>query len=238
MVVCECSTSTSQENRLVAVGGGVPSISTMPLRIPKRRTCSLVLERTTKAPVWPGSKACTGVLMWCMLLTVTGLNLPWLFGPIISTWLSNTTPRIRVPATTSPTPGTLKYWSMRNSGGSASSCAHLRLAGIKLKNCRSSGSPVPSTDEMVKMGVIADLPNPDAATTKSSRVRTAYGCLRAPGSFSSLSSCLMVSFITGSGHKSTLVITTKRGTLSAMAMPTCSLVIRVTPWLAPTTTIT
>ena len=39
---------------------------------------------------------------------------------------------------------------------------------------------------------------------------------RAPGS---LSSRLIVSFITGSGQRSTLVMTTKSGTLSAIAMP-------------------
>ena len=97
---------------------------------------------------------------------------------------------------------------------------------------------MPSTDEMVKTGVMADLPKPRTACIRSSTVRTAYGCFFAPGSLRRRSSCLIVSFITGSGQRSTFVTTTKSGTLSAIAMPTCSLVIRVTPWLAPMTTMT
>ena len=88
---------------------------------------------------------------------------------------------------------------------------------------------MPSTDEMVNTGVTADLPKLRTATISSSVERTAYGCLRAPGSLSRRESCFIVSFMTGSGHRSTLVTTTKRGTFSAMAMPTCSLVIRVMP---------
>ena len=84
----------------------------------------------------------------------------------------------------------------------------------------------------------ADLPKPFAATMSSSFDLTTYGCLRAPGSLRRRCSCFIVSRITGSGQRSTFVTTTKSGTLSAIAMPTCSLVMRVTPWLAPTTTIT
>ena len=84
----------------------------------------------------------------------------------------------------------------------------------------------------------ADLPKPLAATMSSSFDLTTYGCLRAPGSLRRRCSCFIVSRITGSGQRSTFVTTTKSGTLSAIAMPTCSFVIRVMPWLAPTTTIT
>ena len=114
-----------------------------------------------------------------------------------SSWFTVTRPERSVPATTSPTPATLKNWSMRNSVGSSScgvpnsmrqlskgrkrvtfvdsrACdAHERRDGIRLKNWRSSGTLVPSTDEMLNTGVIADLPNPRTASMRSSVVRTA-----------------------------------------------------------------
>ena len=86
-------------------------------------------RRTTNAPVWPGSSAGTGPAAWWMDLIVTLLNLPWLFGPAGSSWLTCTAPERSVPATTRPTPGTLKYgrsgtrWSCPappTRGGSAS----------------------------------------------------------------------------------------------------------------------
>ena len=47
---------------------------------------------------------------------------------------------------------------MRNSVGSASRVSHDLLEGIRLKNWRSSGKLVPSTDEMVSTGQMFDLP--------------------------------------------------------------------------------
>ena len=116
---------------------------------------------------------------------------------------------------------------------------------------------------MVKIGATAERPNERTAIMSSSSERMTYGCFFAPGSLSMRTSCFIVSFMTGSGQRSTcrpptgawsteagrtrpwlggqsptLVTTTKSGTLSAIAMPTCSLVMRVMPWLAPTTTMT
>ena len=87
--------------------------------------------------------------------------------------------------------------------GSWSCDCHERLDGSRLKNDRSNGTLVPSTLEIVKTGVIADLPKPLTASINSSTDLTAYGCLRAPGSLSSRESCFIVSFITGSGQRST-----------------------------------
>jgi hypothetical protein len=68
---------------------------------------------------------------------------------------------------------TLKNWSIRNSAGSLSCEAHERRDGSKLKNWRNNGTLVPSTDEIVNTGVMADLPNPRTASISSSVVRTA-----------------------------------------------------------------
>jgi hypothetical protein len=75
IVVCECSTSTSQLKVRVAFGLVEGSTSTIPLRTPNVLRCSFVRERTTKAPVWPGSRDGAGARMCWIDLTVTALKL-------------------------------------------------------------------------------------------------------------------------------------------------------------------
>lgn len=63
---------------------------------------------------------------------------------------------------------------------------------------------------------------------------TRTGIFLQPGDLSTLCIIFSVSARTFSGHMSILVITTNTGTLSANASPRCSLVIPITPALAPT----
>ena len=78
--------------------------------------------------------------------------------------------------------------------GAKPTCAsHERREGIRLKNWRSNGMFVPSTDDMQNTGVIADLPKERTASMSSLVERTTYGCLRAPGSLRRRVSCFIVS---------------------------------------------
>lgn len=110
------------------------------------------VARTRKAPDWPVRRDVAGTRMWWMDLTATGLKAPVLSGPSCSVWPALTTPLTRVPATTVPTPGTLKYWSMRNSTR-PSVCAdqHLR-AGRRLTKLWSMSICSPVTLDTLKMG--------------------------------------------------------------------------------------
>jgi hypothetical protein len=61
-------------------------------------------------------------------------------------------PRLTVPATTVPTPGTPNVSSMTNSTGSCRLSAHRCRCGVKLMKSRSRSSPWPVTAEVRKIG--------------------------------------------------------------------------------------
>lgn len=62
------------------------------------------------------------------------------------------TPRLMVPATTVPTPGTPNVSSMMNSTGSARRSAQRCRCGVRLMNSRSKSRPWPVTADVKKIG--------------------------------------------------------------------------------------
>ena len=67
------------------------------------------------------------------------------------------------------------------------------------------------------MGATAERPNERTAIMSSSSERMTYGCFFAPGSLSMRTSCFIVSFMTGSGQRSTCRPSTGAGLRSVKA---------------------
>lgn len=72
---------------------------------------------------------------------------------------------------------------------------------------------------------LGDCANCCAAVTASSSDVTSKGSLLQPGCFRILSSCFTVRSTVAFEHKSTLLMTMKKGTLRAIAKPRCSRVV-------------
>ncbi len=90
------------------------------------------------------------------------------------------------------------------------------------------------TLETWKTGQMRWLTNWVAVLTASSRVRMKTGILRAPGLLRMRVICVTVCSRMWGGQMSILVTTTMTGTLSASAMPRCSLLMPISPLLAAT----
>mmetsp|Transcript_9063 Transcript_9063/g.28675 ORF Transcript_9063/g.28675 Transcript_9063/m.28675 type:complete len:239 (-) Transcript_9063:1075-1791(-) len=233
MVVGWCRMSTSASKKRLATGLADGWASTMPLRTEERFSLCPCGSLMANDALCPAHTSLTGRRLVWMDLIVAGWKAPSGSGPSSRLSPCDTRPAKQVPATTVPTPDTMKESSMWNSAGSERCDAHSALLGSRCRKVRRKSRPSPETLETRKMGTTRPEGSALTAVITSEAVRTTMGILLAPGDLRMELSVLTVRLRMWSGAMSTLVTTTNTGILRASAIPRCSFVIRCTPMLAP-----
>mmetsp|Transcript_11832 Transcript_11832/g.43248 ORF Transcript_11832/g.43248 Transcript_11832/m.43248 type:complete len:218 (+) Transcript_11832:576-1229(+) len=184
---------------------------------------------------WPAQASLTATRLVKTDFARTSLKAPVLSGPRSNGWLLLIVPESIVPATTVPTPVTMKLSSNWHLTGDFT-VSHPLREGRQFRNCRSKSKFLPDTQETKKIGATFSAEIDFAHVNRSSLLRTKYGSFRTPGRLSSFMTEDTVCFRICSLHASILVMTTNTGTFKASVIPKCSLVIPTIPPLLPSTT--
>lgn len=147
-------------------------------------------------------------------------------------------PAVIVPETTVPIPVIMKDSSICSWAGLLSFFSQCGRVGSRFRKVCSIARPSPETFDTRKIGTDLLWTTFFAATTTSSIDCTMVGILRpAPLDLRILEMVAIVSSSTCGGAISILVTTTKAGSARLTAMPRCSLVMRVTPMLPPSSSM-
>mmetsp|Transcript_82679 Transcript_82679/g.246567 ORF Transcript_82679/g.246567 Transcript_82679/m.246567 type:complete len:265 (-) Transcript_82679:636-1430(-) len=230
MVVAWCRITTSARNSHVALGWAAASTKTIPLRKLDFFSVSFFTsERSANPQCWPLSASSDGTRLQWIVFTSTGLNWLLLSGPRSSCWFGRTEPALRSPATTRPTPFTVKTPSMWNSTGALGGRKRplsRRREGTRCRNDRRRGRPSPETLETWKIGHALSATRPSAASWRSPSPLTRTGCLRTALDLTMLRNSVMFSSYTFAGAMSIFVTTNMNGMRRARAIPRCSRDIR------------